>query len=97
MSFYTCRYVKDYFIDVPNVRNIAIVQAEECTVDKLHVSSLNAVTCQILKADVADLTFNLPQCPAVLYGIELIIKCDTDILRNHRERIDEWQVVFYKN
>jgi hypothetical protein len=69
---------QDVRIDVLGVKNIIISSDTIGTtngIDKLYLSSPNAVTCRIVDTEIYNLIANLPHCPK-------IIKLKSDIRYN---------------
>jgi hypothetical protein len=55
------RYRPSYTIDIPNIEHIIIDNSSVMyPVQKLHLTSLNAITCQLVNNNVPDLRLDLP-------------------------------------
>jgi hypothetical protein len=53
-------------IDIPNVKNIIIANKDvRCGIKKLCLTSVNAITCQLINIQISDLSVTLPNCPKI--------------------------------
>jgi hypothetical protein len=58
-------FTHDVKIDIPNIKNI-IISNNGYVVQKLYLTSLNAITCQFIDIRVVDLILAIPCCSEII-------------------------------
>jgi hypothetical protein len=71
-------------INVPNVRNIIITFVNFTCPFQLQLTSLNAVSCQIIGADLSNLSLAIPNCINNIPNDKSIIMCDANVFNNYQ-------------